>query len=148
MKVILLQDVKGTGKKGDIKEVADGYARNFLIKKGVAIEATTKNINELQGQQSSAQYKVDLEIQHAKEIAELINGKRVTVKAKAGKNGKLFGSVTAGHIADAIEQQFGAKIEKKKISLKLEIKAFGSYEVDVKLYKGISTKVTAEVVEA
>jgi len=148
MKVILLQDVKGTGKKGEVKDVADGYARNFLIKKGVAIEATTKNINELQGQQSSAQYKIDLEIQHAKEVAELINGKRVTVKAKAGKNGKLFGSVTVGHIADAIEQQFNVKIEKKKISLKLEIKAFGSYEADIKLYKGISAKVTAEVVEA
>lgn len=147
MKVILIQDVKGTGKKGDVKEVADGYARNFLIKKGVAIEATNENLNRLKGQQSSAQHKVDLEIQHAKEVAQLIDGKRVTIKAKAGKNGKLFGSVTAGHIADAIEQQFNVKIEKKKISLKLEIKAFGSYEADIKLYKGISAKITADVLE-
>ncbi len=148
MKVILLQDVKGTGKKGDVKEVADGYARNFLIKKGVAVEANSKNMNELQGQKSSAQHKIDLEIENAKNIQQTIDGKKVTIKAKAGKNGKLFGSVTAGHIADAIEQQFGVKIEKKKISLKLEIKAFGSYEADIRLYKGINAKITAQVLEA
>ena len=148
MKVILLQDVKGTGKKGDVKEVADGYARNFLIKKGVAVEANSKNMNELQGQKSSAQHKIDLEIENAKNIQQTIDGKKVTIKAKAGKNGKLFGSVTAGHIADAIEQQFGVKIEKKKISLTLEIKAFGSYEADIRLYKGINAKITAQVLEA
>ena len=148
MKVILLQDVKGTGKKGDVKEVADGYARNFLIKKGVAVEANSKNMNELQGQKSSAQHKIDLEIENAKNIQQTIDGKKVTIKAKAGKNGKLFGSVTAGHIADAIEQQFGVKIEKKKISLKLEIKAFGSYEADIRLYKGINAKITTQVLEA
>ena len=148
MKVILLQDVKGTGKKGDVKEVADGYARNFLIKKGVAVEANSKNMNELQGQKSSAQHKIDLEIENAKNIQQTIDGKKVTIKAKAGKNGKLFGSVTAGHIADAIEQQFGVKIEKKKISLKLGIKAFGSYEADIRLYKGINAKITAQVLEA
>lgn len=148
MKVILLQDIKGTGKKGEIKEVSDGYARNCLIKKGLVVEANNENLNKLKGQQSSAQHKMDLEIQNAKDIAKIIDGKRVTIKAKAGKNGKLFGSVTAGHIADALEQQFNVKVEKKKISLKLEIKAFGSYEADVKLYKGISAKIIAEVLEA
>jgi large subunit ribosomal protein L9 len=147
MKVILLQDVKGTGKKGDVKEVSDGYARNCLIKKGLVVEATNENLNKLKGQQSSAQHKVDLEVQNAKEIAQIIDGKRVSVKAKAGKNGKLFGSVTAGHIADALEQQYNVKVEKKKIALKLEIKAFGSYEAEVKLYKGISAKIIAEVTE-
>lgn len=148
MKVILLQDVKGTGKKGEVKEVSDGYARNCLIKKGLVVEATNENLNKLRGQQSSAQHKVDLEIQNAKKIAQIIDGKRVSIKAKAGKNGKLFGSVTAGHIADALEQQFKVKVEKKKISLKLEIKAFGSYEAEIKLYKGISAKIIAEVTEA
>ena len=105
-------------------------------------------MNELQGQKSSAQHKIDLEIENAKNIQQTIDGKKVTIKAKAGKNGKLFGSVTAGHIADAIEQQFGVKIEKKKISLKLEIKAFGSYEADIRLYKGINAKITAQVLEA
>jgi large subunit ribosomal protein L9 len=147
MKVILLQDVKGTGKKGEVKEVSDGYARNCLIKKGLVVEATNENLNKLKGQQSSAQHKVDLEIQNAKEVAQIIDGKRVSVKAKAGKNGKLFGSVTAGHIADALEQQFKVKVDKKKIALKLEIKAFGSYEAEVKLYKGISAKIVAEVTE-
>jgi large subunit ribosomal protein L9 len=147
MKVILLQDVKGTGKKGEVKEVSDGYARNCLIKKGLVVEATNENLNKLKGQQSSEQHKVELEIQNAKEIAQIIDGKRVSIKAKAGKNGKLFGSVTAGHIAEALEQQYKVKVEKKKINLKLEIKAFGSYEAEIKLYKGISAKVVAEVTE-
>jgi large subunit ribosomal protein L9 len=147
MKVILLQDVKGTGKKGEVKEVSDGYARNCLIKKGLVVEATNENLNKLKGQQSSEQHRVELEIQNAKEIAQTIDGKRVTIKAKAGKNGKLFGSVTAGHIAEALEQQYKVKVEKKKINLKLEIKAFGSYEAEVKLYKGISAKIVAEVTE-
>lgn len=147
MKVILLQDIKGTGKKGEVKEVSDGYARNCLIKKGLVVEATNENLNKLKGQQSSAQHKMDLEIQNAKNTAKIIDGKRVSIKAKAGKNGKLFGSVTSGHIADALEQQFNVKVDKKKISLKLEIKAFGSYEADIKLYKGISAKIIAEVLE-
>lgn len=148
MKVIFLQDVKGSGKKGEVKEVSDGYAKNFLIKKKLAVEANSSNINVLQGQQSSAQHKIDLEIQNAKDTAELINGKRVHIKAKAGKNGKLFGAVTSGHVADAIEQEYKVKIEKKKISLNLEIKAFGVYEADIRLYKGINAKVTVDVTEA
>lgn len=147
MKVIFLQDVKGSGKKGELKEVSDGYARNFLLKKKLAVEATNQNINALEGQKSSAQHKIDMEIQQAKENAQIIDGKRVHIKAKAGKNGKLFGAVTSGHVADAIEQQLKVKIEKKKISLNLEIKAFGVYEADIKLYKGINAKVTVEVTE-
>lgn len=114
MKVILIQDVKGTGKKGDVKEVADGYARNFLIKKGVAIEATNENLNRLKGQQSSAQHKVDLEIQHAKEVAQLIDGKRVTIKAKAGKNGKLFGSVTADISQMLLNNSLTLRLKRKR----------------------------------
>lgn len=147
MKVIFLQDVKGSGKKGELKEVSDGYARNFLLKKKLVVEATNQNINALEGQKSSAQHKIDMEIQQAKENAQIIDGKRVHIKAKAGKNGKLFGAVTSGHVADAIEQQLKVKIDKKKISLNLEIKAFGVYEADIKLYKGINAKVTVEVTE-
>lgn len=147
MKVIFLQDVKGSGKKGEVKNVADGYARNFLIGKGLAVEATAKNMNLLDGQKASEQHKKDVEKQNAEDIKAAIDGKKVVAPAKAGSNGKLFGSVTTGTIAELIEKQFGKKIEKKKISLKSDIKNFGTYEADIKLYNGVSAKVTIEVVE-
>lgn len=148
MKVIFLQDVKGSGKKGEVKNVADGYARNMLIPKGIAIEANAKNMAELAGQQASKQHKVDLEIQCAKESAEKLRGKKVTITAKAGSNGKLFGSVTAGNIADAIKNQIGVDVDKKKISLSTDIKNFGSYNAVIKLYNGISEKIDIEVDES
>lgn len=148
MKVILVKDVKGTGKKGDIKEVADGYARNFLISKGFALEATPRNLSDLVGKKSSAEHKTAVEKQNAQEIADAINGKKVVVKAKAGAGDKLFGAVTASNVADAIEEQLGKKIEKKKISLKSDIKSFGTFEADIRLYTGISASVTVDVVEA
>lgn len=147
MKVIFTEDVKGTAKKGEIKEVADGYARNFLIAKGKAIEANAKNLSDLSGKKSSEQFKIDTEKKNASDIAAEIKDKKVIIKAKAGNGGKLFGSVTAGNIADAIENQLGHKIDKKKISLKSDIKNFGTYEAVIKLYAGISTKITAEVIE-
>ncbi|MBQ8350394.1 MAG: 50S ribosomal protein L9 [Ruminococcus sp.] len=147
MKVIFLQDVKGSGKKGEVKNVADGYARNMLLPKGYAVEATAQNMSKLQGQQSSAQHKIDLEIQAAKEAASKINGKKVNIKAKAGSNGKLFGSVTAGNVADAISEQLAVKVDKKKIVLSADIKNFGSYTAVVKLYNGISETIDVEVVE-
>ena len=146
MKVILLKDVKGTGKLGEVKEVADGYARNFLLSKGLALEATPKNLSDLQGKKSSEQHKKDVEKANAQEIADSINKKKITVKAKAGQGGKLFGSVTSGNIADVIEKQLGFKVDKKKIS-SAEIKAFGTYEAEIRLYNGISAKVTVDVVE-
>ena len=148
MTVIFLQDVKGSGKKGEVKQVADGYARNMLLKKGLAIEATAENLSELNGRQSAAAHKVDVEKKAAFDIAAAINGKEVVCTAKAGSGGRLFGAVTANQVADAIEKTFGYKIEKKKISLKSEIKNFGTYEADVKLYAGISAKVTVQVQEA
>lgn len=147
MKVIFLQDVKGSGKKGEVKNVADGYARNFLIGKGLAVEATAKNMNLLDGQKASEQHKKDVEKQNAEEIKAAIDGKKIVAPAKAGSNGRLFGSVTTGSIAELIEKQFGKKIEKKKISLKTDIKNFGTYEADVKLYNGVTAKVTIEVTE-
>lgn len=148
MKVIFLQDVKGSGKKGEVKTVADGYAQNMLLKKGLAVEATPKNLSELAGKQSSAAHKIDVEKQNAKEIAEKLNGKTVIAKAKAGTGGRLFGAVTAGNIADLIAQQYGCKVDKKRISLKTDIKNFGTYEVEIRLYAGIIAKMTVEVGEA
>ena len=147
MKVIFLQDVKGTGKKGEIKNVADGYARNMLIPKGLAVEATPTNLTKLEGQKASAQHKIDVEKQAASEAAAKIKDKKVIVKAKAGSNDRLFGSVTASNVADAIKEQFGIAIDKKKITLNTEIKAFGSYKAVIKFYTGISESIDIEVVE-
>ncbi|MDE5862444.1 MAG: 50S ribosomal protein L9 [Ruminococcus sp.] len=147
MKVIFLQDVKGSAKKVELKNVADGYARNMLIPKGLAIEANAKNMAELAGQKASAQHKVDLEIQNAKESAEKLKGKKVIITAKAGSNSRLFGSVTAGHVAEAIKNQVGVIVDKKKINLSTDIKNFGSYNAVIKLYNGISEKIDIEVIE-
>ena len=137
MKVIFMQDVKGSGKKGEVKNVSDGYARNMLLKKGLAVEATPQNLSELSGKQSSAAHKIDVEKQNAQAIADKLKGQTVHAAAKAGNGGRLFGAVTAAQIAECIEKQFGCKIDKKKISLKS----------DINLYTGISVKVTVEVVE-
>lgn len=147
MKVIFLEDVKGSGKKGEVKNVSDGYARNFLIGRGLAVEATPKNMNLLDGQKASAQHKKDVEKKNAEDIAAAVNGKTVKAVAKAGNGGKLFGSVTASHIAELIEKQYGKKIDKKKIALKTEIKNFGTYEAEIKLYQGVTAKVTVDVTE-
>ncbi len=147
MKVIYLQDVKGSGKKGEVKNVADGYARNMLFPKGLAVEANAKNLSELAGKKASEEHKIDVAKQEARAIADKIGGKTVIAKAKAGTGGRLFGAVTAQNIAECIEAQYGCKVDKKKISLKTDIKNFGTYEADVKLYAGISAKVTVEVTE-
>lgn len=147
MKVIFLQDVKGTAKKGDVKEVSDGYARNFLIGKGLAVEATAKNMSDLAGKKSSEQHKAEVAKQEAEAAAAKIKGKKVICKSKAGQGGKLFGSVTAGNIADLISEQLGVKVDKKKVSIDTEIKSFGTYTADVKFLSGISEKVTVEVTE-
>ena len=147
MKVIFIQDVKGTAKKGDTKNVADGYARNLLIPKGLAVEATPENLNLLNGQKASAQHKIDVEKAAAQAAREQLHDKKVVIKAKAGTGGRLFGSVTAAQVAQAIEQQFGTKIDKKKVSLKSDIKAFGTYSAEIRLYTGIAATVTVEVEE-
>lgn len=147
MKVIFTADVKGSGKKGEVKEVSDGYARNFLIGKGLAVEATPANMSKLQGQKASEQHKADVAKAQAQEAAQKLKDKSVTIKAKAGAEGRLFGAVTAGHVAEALEAQLGIRAEKKKISLNAEIKAFGTYTAEVKLYQGISAKVAVHVTE-
>ena len=147
MKVILLKDVKGSGKAGDTLNVADGYARNFLLAKGLAVEANAKNLNELAGKKASAQHKLDVEKAENEKTAAEIGGKAVVIKARAGQGGKLFGAVTTTNVADAIKEQLGGTVDKKKISLSSDIKAFGDYTATVKMTQGVSCTVTVKVVE-
>ena len=147
MKVIFLQDVKGSGKKGEVKNVADGYARNMLLPKGLAVEANNANMSKLEGQQASAAHKIEVEKAAANDAAAKIKDKKVIIKAKAGSGSRLFGSVTSAHVADALKEQFGVEVDKKKISLSADIKSFGSFKAVVKLYTGISETVDVEVIE-
>ena len=145
MKVILLQDVKGSGKKGDVLNVADGYGRNFLIARGVAVEATTKNMNDLQGKNDSKQFKLDQEKKEFSQTAAILEGKEIVIKAKAGAGGKLFGAITTSMVAEHIEKELNCKVDKKKIVLPGEIKGFGEYNATVKFNHGISCKITIKV---
>ena len=148
MKVILLQDVKGTGKKGEVHEVKDGYGVNFLIKKGLAQEASAKNLNLLQGQKDSAQHKIDVDIANAKEIAAKLQDKKITVLVGEYKNGEdLLGTVTAKEISAAIKQELGCDVDKKKISVNLKIEGFGDFSAEARLYAGVTAKFTVSVVE-
>ena len=144
MKVILKADVKGQGKKGDLINASDGYAKNFLLPKGLAIVADKSAINELEGKKSAAQFHKNQEEMRAKELAEKLEGKKVTFKAKSGENGKLFGSITAQDVADEIKKQLHLEVDKKKVQLD-SIKTLGTAEATVKIYPGISAKVKVEV---
>lgn len=137
MKVILTQDVKGQGKKGQVVNVSDGYARNFLFAKGLAMEATKSNLNDLKGKQEAAEYKIKTDTNEAKKLAEQMKEIMVNLKAKAGDNGKLFGSITSKDVADALTEQHHIKLDKKKFILPDGIKTLGVTEVTVKLYTGI-----------
>ena len=137
MQVILTQDVKGQGKKGQVIKVSDGYGRNFLIQKGYAVEATKSNLNDLKGKQESVEYKIKTDTQEAERIAEKMKEIVVTLKAKAGDNGKLFGSITSKDVADALTEQHHIKLDKKKFVLPDGIKVLGTTEVKVKLYTGV-----------
>ena len=147
MKVILLKDVKGSGKAGEILNVSDGYARNFLIAKGMAVEATAKNLNDLQGKKDAAAYKLEVEKADNEKIAELLDGKEVVIKSKAGQGGKLFGSVTSAVIAEKIKETYGVMVDKKKINLRTEIKAFGDFNAEIRMTQGVSCAIKIKVVE-
>ena len=147
MKVILLSDVKGSGKKGDLVNVSDGYARNCLLPKKLAKEATPQAINELNNAKKAQQFKIDEEIKQAKKDAAIIDGKIVKLAAKSGNGGRLFGSITAKEIATEIEKAYKIVVDKRKISLKNEIKSLGAYEFEVKLYNGVSAQMTVMVIE-
>ncbi len=144
MKIILLQDVKGQGKKGDVIEVNEGYARNFLIKKGLAEAATASKINDLNQKKAAADFHRAEELKAMRELAKEINGKSFTVTIKAGQGGKVFGSVTGANIADSL-QAAGYNIDKKKVALAQPIKNVGVYDVDLKLMEGVSSKIKVSV---
>ena len=143
MKVILLQDVKGQGKKGDVADVNEGYARNFLIKKGLAEIATASKLNDISMKKSAADFHKAEEIKAARQLAENLKGKSFSVKIKAGQNGKVFGSVTSANIAESLFA--GYDVDKKKIVLAGPIKNVGAYEAELKLMEGITTKITVVV---
>ena len=148
MKVILLQDVKGSGKKGDLINAADGYARNFLIPKGLAMEATAGAINNKKVQDAAKAHHAQVELEEAQKAQKELDGKTVTVRAKAGKEGRLFGAVTAKEVATALSEQYRITVDKRKVSLSMDIKAFGTYDFDLKLHAGVVAKMKVMVQEA
>lgn len=147
MKVILLSDVKGSGKKGEVVNVSDGYARNFLLPKNLAREANAQALNELNNEIQAKEHKIAVQKGEALENAKIIDGKTIKISASAGKNGKLFGSVTSKEICKEIKNSFGVDVDKRKISLTTEIKTYGTYECEVKLFNGVSAKVLVSVNE-
>lgn len=146
MKVVLKQDVKGLGKKGELVNASDGYARNFLFPKNLAVEANAQNMTELKNREQAEKYKVETETAAAKKAAAEMNGKTIVLTAKAGANGKLFGSITAKEIAEKVEKEFGVKTDKRKISVD-DIKQFGTFPFEIKLYQGVTAKLFVRVGE-
>ena len=137
MKVILLEDVKALGKKGQIVDINDGYARNFLLPRKMAVEANAQNMSQLQGRKDSANFKKEQEKEYALSIQEKLSKIRLKIKVKAGENGKIFGSITSKEIATELKSQQGIEIDKKKILLKDSIKETGVFNIEIKLYEGI-----------
>lgn len=146
MKVVLKQDVKGLGKKGELVSASDGYARNFLFPKNLAVEANAQNMTELKNREQAEKYKVETETAAAKKAAAEMNGKTIVLTAKVGANGKLFGSVTAKEIAEKVEKEFGVKTDKRKITVE-DIKQFGTFPFEIKLYQGVTAKLFVRVGE-
>jgi large subunit ribosomal protein L9 len=147
MKVILLEDVKSLGKKGEIVNVSDGYARNAILPKKLGVEATTKNLNDLKLQNQHADKVAAENLEKAKELAKVIEQQKVVLKLKTGEGGKIFGSVSTKEIAQAAKEQTGLELDKKKMQLTDPIKALGSYEVPVKLHPQVTAKLTVQVTE-
>lgn len=146
MKVVLNQDVKGVGKKLQVVEVSEGYARNFLLPKKLAVIADNKNLNEAQGKISAQKYKKQTELQQANENKKIIENGFIEFKHKVGEGSKLYGSVTEKDIADKIKEKFNIEISKKKITISDPIKNLGTYTVNVKLYEGVIAKLNITVV--
>lgn len=147
MKVVLLKDIKGKGKKDDVLNVPDGYARNFLFPQKLAVEASAQALSEVKSKNEAKEHHAQEMLDNLNALAKRLKGRGVTVSAKGGKEGKLFGSVTAKDIALAIKEQLGEDVDKRKISLESDIKAFGTYSAEIKLYQGINTTVSVKVIE-
>jgi large subunit ribosomal protein L9 len=148
MQVVLLQDVKALGKKGEMVNVSDGYARNFLLKKNLGLEATPKNLNDLKLKKANEEKLAAEELEKARELAKQLEGKKVTLAIKAGEGGRAFGSVSTKEIAKAISDQLGLEIDKKKLVLPEPIRTFGVTEVPIRLHREVMGKLDVHVVEA
>ena len=146
MKVILTQDVKSLGKKGELVNASDGYARNFLFPRKLAVEANAQAMNELKNREAAEKFRLETELKNAKETAAKIDGKTVKLTAKAGQGGRLFGSVTAKEVAEQIKAQFGVDIDRRKISMS-DIKSFGTFNAEIKVYNGVSAAIYVMVGE-
>ena len=146
MKVILLSDVKGTGKKDEIVEVSDGFARNFLFNKKLAEQATKENLNKLNAKKKAEMAKKEKELEKAKVIAEQLKKTTLKIIVKAGENGKIFGGVTALQISEGLKKDYNIDIDKKKINLSETIKNVGRFLVDVKVYEGVTAKLAVNIV--
>lgn len=147
MKVILKADVKSLGKKGDLVNTSDGYARNFLFPKGLAVEANASAMNDFNNKENAKKFHKAEELKAAKALAEKLEGKTFKLTAKAGANGKLFGSVTAKDVAAKIKSDLGEDIDKRKITMN-DVKAFGTVQAEIKIYQGVSANVFVQVTEA
>ena len=147
MKVILLKDVKGTGKKDQIVEVSDGYARNFLLPKKVAVEATSDAVNSIERAKGAAKHREDVKRDEAEKTARELKGKPVTVKVRAGEGGRLYGSITTQEIADALKAQHGVELDKRKIELDEKVTSVGQTTITLKMYAGVATKMNL-IIEA
>ncbi len=148
MKIILLQDEKKLGKKGDIIEASEGYARNYILPKKIGVEATPKNLNDLKLQKANESKIAKEQLDAAKALAEELGTKQVIVTMKAGEGGRVFGAVSSKEIALACKEQHGIELDKKKIVLPESLKSFGSYEVNIKLHPQVTGKLTVKVTEA
>ena len=140
MKVVLLADVKGQGKKNDVINVSDGYARNFLLPRKLAVEADAKVLNEIKGREDSRKHKIEVETAEAKALAAKLDTILVKIHASSGADGRLYGSVTAKDIAEHLEKDHGITVDKRKIQLSDPIRAYGQYDMDVKLYTDVVGK--------
>lgn len=147
MKVVLKQDVKGVGKKDQMVEVAEGYGRNFLLPRKLAVEANAAAVNDVKNKESAKMHHAEVELAEAQAAAAKLSGKTVVLHAKAGTGGRLFGAITAKDIAEAVQKQLGVSMDKRKFVLESDIKTFGSYQVDVKIHAGVVAKMTAKVEE-
>ncbi len=143
MQVILLQDVKGQGKKGELIQVSNGYARNFLLPRNLAMIPDAQAMSELHNKEAAAQYHREMDKKAADEAAAAIDGKTLLIHAKAGQSGKLFGAVTTREVSEELQKQLGVTVDRRKISMR-DIKSYGKYTADVKL-QGVSAKLTVEV---
>ncbi|MBC8529425.1 50S ribosomal protein L9 [Christensenellaceae bacterium NSJ-44] len=146
MKVILLADVKGTGKKNEVAEVSEGYARNFLFPRKLAVEATAAQLNSIRLKQDAQAHRKQQEKQDAQALAQKMEGKRVKIAARVGKDGRLFGSITAKEIAQAMQQQLGMEVDRRKVELAEPIRALGSVQVLVRYYPEITFNILVDVV--